>query len=120
MIWQDKEPALVRASSRTRRFSTTTLSGRPMSSFGSEQTAFNYQCQGSCADIIASAISMLPESISNMLLFPVHDELVFQVPETDVTAVSDVIRKIMIDAADSLIRGHVPVIVDINVSNAWS
>ena len=65
---------------------------------GSERAAINAPIQGTSADIIKRAMArMLPELADAKLhdvkmLMQVHDELVFELPEGDVEAASEVIR----------------------------
>jgi hypothetical protein len=44
-----------------------------------------------------------------MLLMPVHDELVFEVPFAEIDLIKMTVERTMIQAADELLRGEVPV-----------
>jgi DNA polymerase-1 len=49
----------------------------------------------------------------------VHDELVFELPEADVAAASDVIRAIMAGAAEPLVKLTVPLGIEIGTGPSW-
>ena len=53
------------------------------------------------------------------MLLQVHDELVFELPEADVAAASEVIRSVMAGAADPLVKLTVPLGVDIGTGPSW-
>ena len=92
---------------------------------GSERAAINAPIQGTCADIIKRAMArMMPELDAAGLghvrmLLQVHDELVFELPETDVAAASAVIQRVMDDAAGPAIRLDVPLGVEIGLGKNW-
>lgn len=85
-----------------------------------ERTAINAPMQGTAADIIKKAMiavdAWLRDSdIQARILMQVHDELVFEVAENDLSAARDQIRKLMTQAAEL----SVPLIVDIGVGDNW-
>ncbi len=85
-----------------------------------ERTAINAPMQGTAADIIKRAMiaidSWLASEHSNVkLIMQVHDELVFEVPESKVTVLEPGIRDIMIHAAAL----SVPLLVDIGIGDNW-
>ncbi len=92
---------------------------------GSERAAINAPIQGTSADIIKRAmVRMLPAlaeaGLPNVrMLLQVHDELVFELPEGDVTAASQVIARVMADAAEPLVKLDVPLGVEIGTGNSW-
>ena len=53
------------------------------------------------------------------MLLTVHDELVFELPEGQVTAASSVIRDVMANAAAPLVRLDVPLDVEIGTGKSW-
>jgi DNA polymerase-1 len=53
------------------------------------------------------------------MLMQVHDELVFEVPEGDVDAASNVIREVMAGAAEPFVSLSVPLGVDIGTGPNW-
>jgi DNA polymerase I len=92
---------------------------------GSERAAINAPIQGTCADIIKRAmVRMLPAlgaaGLPNVrMLLQVHDELVFELPESDVDAASAVIRTVMATAAEPLVKLSVPLDVEIGTGLSW-
>ena len=85
-----------------------------------ERTAINAPMQGTAADIIKIAMinthQWLQESQStHKMIMQVHDELVFEVAESQVESFSNTIRDIMSSAAQLA----VPLLVDIGVGDNW-
>ena len=92
---------------------------------GSERAAINAPIQGTSADIIKRAMArMLPAleeaGLSDVrMLLQVHDELVFELPEKDVAAASEVIEKVMAEAAGPSVTIDVPLGVEIGTGASW-
>ena len=92
---------------------------------GSERAAINAPIQGTSADIIKRAmVRMMPALDAAGLghvrmLLQVHDELVFELPEADVPAASEVIREVMATAAEPAVRLDVPLGIDIGTGLSW-
>jgi DNA polymerase-1 len=55
---------------------------------------------------------------ANMLL-QVHDELVFEVPDAEVEATIEVVRKVMTDAPHPYLQLAVPLQVDAKAAQNW-
>ncbi|HEY0269803.1 MAG TPA: DNA polymerase, partial [Sphingomonas sp.] len=53
------------------------------------------------------------------MLIQVHDELVFELPDGDVAAASDVIRAVMAGAAGPALTLSVPLGVEIGTGPSW-
>ena len=92
---------------------------------GSERAAINAPIQGTSADIIKRAmVRMLPalraEGLSQVrMLLQVHDELVFELPESDVAAAKPVIERVMAEAALPTVPLDVPLAIDIGTGASW-
>ncbi len=92
---------------------------------GSERAAINAPIQGTSADIIKRAmIRMTPAleaaGLTNVrMLLQVHDELVFELPESEVEAARPIIEKVMAGAAEPIVKLDVPLGVDIGVGSSW-
>ncbi|MFA7587429.1 MAG: DNA polymerase, partial [Novosphingobium sp.] len=92
---------------------------------GSERAAINAPIQGTCADIIKRAMvrmgpALVQAGLTNVrMLLQVHDELVFELPETDVEAASTIIRQVMERAATPAIALDVPLGVEIGTGASW-
>lgn len=85
-----------------------------------ERTAINAPMQGTAADIIKTAMiavdAWLAESqLDARMIMQVHDELVLEVAEDQVDAVSEPLRKYMSSAATL----KVPLLVEVGVGNNW-
>lgn len=85
-----------------------------------ERQAINAPLQGSNADIIKRAmIHILPllqklKSNTHMLL-QVHDELVFEVPEEEISTTIPSLKKLM----ESVVALKVPLVVGVGIGNNW-
>ncbi|MCK0127129.1 DNA polymerase I [Erythrobacter sp. F6033] len=92
---------------------------------GSERAAINAPIQGTSADIIKRAmVRMLPAlrgaGLSDVrMLLQVHDELVFELPESEVSRASAVIERVMADAALPAVKLDVPLAIDIGTGTSW-
>ena len=92
---------------------------------GAERAAINAPIQGTSADIIKRAmVRMCPrlerEGLGRVrMLMQVHDELVFEVPESDVERASSVIRDVMERAAEPAVTLSVPLGVEIGTGPTW-
>ena len=85
-----------------------------------ERTAMNSPIQGSAADIIKLAMVKYAQSeeaqkFNAELLLQIHDELIFDIPESEVEAFIPVIRDIMENAIDI----DVPLKVDAGYGTDW-
>jgi len=85
-----------------------------------ERTAINAPMQGTAADIIKRAMIALHAHLEGehpdvRMVLQVHDELVFEVPEGKLEAMSGSISEFMVGAADLA----VPLEVDVGVGDNW-
>ncbi len=93
---------------------------RGQASFG-ERIAVNTVVQGSAADLIKRAMVDIHREIksgghSARMLLQVHDELVFEIPKSDVERESEMIRRLM----ESPMTLDVPIVVDISHGRTWA
>lgn len=92
---------------------------------GAERAAINAPIQGTSADIIKRAMVRMGPALTQAglhdvrMLLQVHDELVFELRESDVESASAVIRNVMEDAAAPLVHIDVPLVVDIGTGKSW-
>ena len=92
---------------------------------GSERAAINAPIQGTSADIIKRAMVRMSPALEEAglghvrMLLQVHDELVFELPESDVEAASKVIGHVMASAAQPAVELSVPLGVDIGTGKSW-
>jgi DNA polymerase-1 len=85
-----------------------------------ERTAANSPIQGSAADLIKVAMIRIDRALRESgsrarMLLQVHDELVFEVPEQELDAISLLVRREMEHAADL----RVPLVVDMGSGCNW-
>lgn len=86
-----------------------------------ERAAINAPLQGANADIIKLAMISIDRKFKELdlkskMILQVHDELIFEVPDTEVALVTDIVRTIMQDG--TLL--DVPLVVDVGVADNWS
>jgi DNA polymerase-1 len=86
-----------------------------------ERMAINTPIQGSAADLIKMAMLSIHEELKNgnwgaKMILQVHDELVFDVPKSEIEKLEVVIRNKMCHAMPSL---KVPIEVEVKSGNNW-
>ena len=89
---------------------------------GAERAAINAPMQGTAADIIKRAMItvdawLTAEAPEIKMTMQVHDELVFEIPQGQVTAACDRITRLMSAAAPEGFK--VPLLVDVGVGDNW-
>jgi DNA polymerase-1 len=89
-----------------------------------ERASINAPIQGSAADIIRRAMIRMDAALekarlSAQMLLQVHDELVFEVPDSEVAATIEVVRKVMADAPHPAVQLSVPLQVDAKAAQNW-
>lgn len=89
-----------------------------------ERQAINAPIQGSAADIIRRAMvrmdaALAAAKVDARMLLQVHDELVFEVPESQVEAALPVITKVMVEAPHPAVQLRVPLQVDARAAGNW-
>jgi len=95
-------------------------SNRQTRGFG-ERVAVNFVMQGSNADIIKVAMLRIHERLraegrGARLVLQVHDELLLEVPETEITSVRELVREEMVGAYPL----DPPLAVDVGVGDDWA
>jgi len=86
----------------------------------SERLAINTPFQGAQADIIKMAMIAISKALkshksSAHMILQIHDELIFEVPDSEVSALTGIVKKIM----EGIIPLKVPLTVDISVGKNW-
>jgi DNA polymerase-1 len=89
-----------------------------------ERAAINAPIQGSAADIIRRAMTRMDAALVDakldaQMLLQVHDELVFEVPQSQVEATIALARQVMVDAPNPAVRLSVPLQVDAKAAKNW-
>ena len=89
-----------------------------------ERAAINARLQGSAADIIRRAMirmedALAEKKLSAQMLLQVHDELIFEVPDSEVAATLPVVQHVMQDAPFPAVLLSLPLQVDARAANNW-
>jgi DNA polymerase-1 len=87
---------------------------------GAERQAINAPMQGTAADLIKLAMIAVQgwleqEKLATKLVMQVHDELVLEVPESELELVKPNVEKLMTGVATL----HVPLVVEAGVGDNW-
>ena len=87
---------------------------------GAERNAVNAPIQGSAADIIKIAMirihnQLQAQKLQTRMLLQVHDELVFDVPKTEL----EIVKPLVKDAMENAFTLAVPLVADLGVGNNW-
>jgi len=85
-----------------------------------ERQAVNTPIQGTAADLIKLAMvnisqTLKEKSLSSKMILQVHDELIFDVPESEVSVIKDLVREKM----ENVIKLSVSIRVGIKVGKNW-
>ena len=85
-----------------------------------ERTAINTVIQGSAADLIKRAMTMLDQALRThkfeaRMLLQIHDELVFEAPAAELPRLADLVNRVMTSA----LQLSVPLKVDIAAGHNW-
>jgi DNA polymerase-1 len=91
---------------------------------GAERAAINAPIQGTAADIIRRAMIRMPPALANAklrakMLLQVHDELVFEAPESEAAATCTAAKQVMERAALPAISLSVPLVVEARSAANW-
>jgi DNA polymerase-1 len=89
-----------------------------------ERASINAPIQGTAADIIRRAMIRMEDALkakrlSALMLLQVHDELVFEAPESEVARTMPVVAAVMEAAADPAVHLSVPLRVDAKAGDNW-
>ena len=87
---------------------------------GAERNAVNAPIQGSAADIIKIAMirihnQLQAQKLQTRMLLQVHDELVFDVPKTEL----EIVKPLVKEAMENAFTLAVPLVADLGVGNNW-
>ena len=91
-----------------------------------ERAAINAPIQGSAAEIMRLAMIRLAKkfkdltNIQSKILLQIHDELIFEVPNTELKKISSIIKEEMTSVVNSDLHSFsIPLTVDINSGDNW-
>ncbi len=83
-----------------------------------ERLAVNTPLQGSSADITKLAMIEVDkqlESMDTLMLLQIHDELIFEVPDKEMSTLKPLVKKAM----ENVVKLKVPLVVDLSVGKNW-
>lgn len=120
VVHQAKTKGYVETITGRRRYLRDITSRNANISNAAERVAINTPVQGSAADMIKIAMinidkMLTAKNFKTKMLLQVHDELVFNVPKSEVEIVKPLITSFMQDA----VKLSVPIIVDVGIGNNW-
>jgi DNA polymerase I len=89
-----------------------------------EREAINAPLQGTAADIIKRAMARIPPALERaglktMMLLQVHDELVFEAPESEAQEAAAVVKGVMEAAPSPVLSLSVPLVVETGAAANW-
>jgi DNA polymerase-1 len=89
-----------------------------------ERAAINAPLQGSAADIIRRAMvrmdgALAQAKLSARMLMQVHDELVFEAPDSEIEATIKLVSRVMVEAPGPAVRLNAPLQVDARAAQNW-
>ena len=90
----------------------------------SERAAINAPIQGSAADILRRAMIRMPAALSDAdlsakMLLQVHDELIFEVRESEIEKTIPIVTSVMETACTPVLHLAVPLKVDAMAADNW-
>jgi DNA polymerase-1 len=115
-----KEKGYVETVTGRRRYLRDIRSANAMTRKAAERTAINTPIQGSAADMIKIAMVNMAARLRDSglkcrMLLQVHDELVFELPGSELEAASGIVGDTMRDA----LKLSVPVAVEMGSGKSW-
>ncbi len=89
-----------------------------------ERASINAPIQGSAADIIRRAMVRMQPALDEAglkarMLLQVHDELIFECPESEAAVTCEVVKTVMAGAPEPVIKLAVPLQVDAHFAQNW-
>ena len=90
-----------------------------------ERQAINAPIQGSAADIIKRVMIRIPAALSEAgfatkMLLQVHDELIFEGPESEAKDATALITSLMETAAEPVLKLAVPIVAEAGIADSWA
>jgi len=91
---------------------------------GAERAAINAPIQGTAADIIRRAMVRVPDALAakklrSRMLLQVHDELIFETPDSEIEKTEAIVKSGMDKAAAPAVQLSVPLTVDARAAANW-
>jgi DNA polymerase-1 len=91
---------------------------------GAERAAINAPIQGTAADVIRRAMIRLPDALAAKklkakMLLQVHDELVFEAPDSEIDKTCALVKSVMEKASIPAVALTVPLTVEVRAAANW-
>lgn len=99
---------------RKRELYELKASNKAVQKFG-ERAAINAPIQGTASDLIKMAMVTVAKEVKSPLLIQVHDELVFEVKDSEIESESKLIKDIM----ETIYPLSIPIIVNVGSGKDW-
>jgi DNA polymerase-1 len=104
-----------------RRYMPDLVSRNRQVSMAAERAAINMPIQGTAADLVKRAMLQLEkrlpdEKLNGRMLLQVHDELLFECPESEADRLATVAKQVMTSVATL----RVPLVVDVGQGRSWA
>jgi DNA polymerase I len=118
-VKQAKEVGYVETLFGRRRYVAELSSGDPTTRSYGERIAANTPIQGSAADLCKLAMLQIAKGLEGKqtrMLLQIHDELVFEAPEDEVSSVVALVR----DRMENCYPLSVPLVVDVGHGKSWA
>lgn len=120
IVKEAKQMGFVTTLLHRRRYIPEIMSSNFNTRSFAERTAMNTPIQGSAADIIKKAmidiaIRLKAEKLQTKLLLQVHDELIFEAPQDEIS----ILEKIVPEVMENTIKIKVPLKVDYSYGPTW-
>lgn len=120
VISQAREEGYVETIMKRRRYLPDINSGNAIVRGYAERNAINAPIQGSAADIIKMAMisvhsEIKKENVKSKMILQVHDELVFDVHNSEEVLIQDLVRKAM----EKAVKLSVPMQVELKLADNW-
>ncbi len=83
-----------------------------------ERLAINTPLQGTAADLIKMAMIQIDAELNSSLtkmVLQIHDELIFEVPDSELSSLSTIVKKQM----EGVMQLKIPLVVDISIGKNW-
>ncbi len=108
-----------------RKIHTPNINSKGPSAGFAKRSAINAPIQGTAADIIKLAMIKIPKLLINnnlktKLVLQVHDELLFEVPNSEIEILKNKVIKEMENACDPFLSLDVPLKVEFGVGENWN
>jgi DNA polymerase-1 len=120
VISQAREEGYVETIMKRRRYLPDINSGNAIVRGYAERNAINAPIQGSAADIIKMAMisvhaEMKKKLVKSKMILQVHDELVFDVHNSEEVLIQDLVRQAM----EKAVKLSVPMQVELKLADNW-